>query len=43
MILNDGDEQLFDQKDLNLVDIPEEGLEFGDDEDGAQKNNIKQK
>jgi hypothetical protein len=34
---NDAEEQLFDQKDLNLVDIPEEGLEIGEDEDGASK------
>lgn len=34
---NDTEEQLFDQKDLNLVDIPEEGLEIGEDEDGASK------
>lgn len=32
---DDGEEQLFDQKDLNLVDIPEEGMEFGNDEDGT--------
>ena len=35
LLKEDAEEQPFDQKDLNLVDIPEEGLEFGDDEDGG--------
>ena len=37
MLANEFEEQLFDPKDLNLVDIPEEGLEIGEDEDGASK------